>query len=266
MLLAFSTISKFDHQDTLLYSRWEFPFLLPLRLLNPTSASLGTARLPLSRLSHYTLGLPVTLTLPWNDYIQFSQRHMIGHLLSIFPVFLKFGHLSELSNELAAYNTLRSLQGTHIPLVIGLFSLSLSHLLVLSAVPASPLRTFHDLIPSQKADLLAVVELIHRHGISHGDLEPRNVMLTVSGRIYLVDFGLSTVHACTGNCEELDELRTQLNLHLHPSQHPKRTTYYCSLLFPLLLVLLFAILLASSYPNVLLSQMMNMMPNPTYPT
>ncbi len=66
-----------------------------------------------------------------------------------------------------------------------------------------------------RRDLLAQVELLHKCGIEHGDVAPRNITRNASdSRLWLVDFSCSTQHAhCAGrDCAELANLRRSLRL------------------------------------------------------
>jgi serine/threonine protein kinase len=54
---------------------------------------------------------------------------------------------------------------------------------------------------------------VHLHGVAHGDVEPRNVVLDDEGRVTLVDFdSADRRHACSGalNCYELKSLADAL--------------------------------------------------------
>jgi tRNA A-37 threonylcarbamoyl transferase component Bud32 len=55
---------------------------------------------------------------------------------------------------------------------------------------------------------------IHAAGVSHGDVEPRNVVRRRWGTPCFVDFGLSTTdHRCQRDtCEELAHLRSALQI------------------------------------------------------
>jgi tRNA A-37 threonylcarbamoyl transferase component Bud32 len=48
--------------------------------------------------------------------------------------------------------------------------------------------TFHRL------QIFKLVWTLHSLGIAHGDLEPRNVVLTDGGKFLLIDFTASTMH------------------------------------------------------------------------
>jgi 5'-AMP-activated protein kinase catalytic alpha subunit len=43
-------------------------------------------------------------------------------------------------------------------------------------------------------DLICGIEYLHGHNICHRDLKPENLLLTTSGRLKIVDFGLSNTY------------------------------------------------------------------------
>jgi serine/threonine protein kinase len=44
-------------------------------------------------------------------------------------------------------------------------------------------------------ELLDAVAFAHRHGVAHGDIKPRNVLVTADGQVKLIDLGLSSLLA-----------------------------------------------------------------------
>lgn len=81
-------------------------------------------------------------------------------------------------SELAAYRTLKALQGIAIPFCYGLYKSSGSsdYVLLLENVPGAP-------EPSRMLyrDCWATLQRIHTHGIYHGNIQPRNIIVADDG-------------------------------------------------------------------------------------
>jgi tRNA A-37 threonylcarbamoyl transferase component Bud32 len=52
------------------------------------------------------------------------------------------------------------------------------------------------IIISRRSQIYKLVQELHRIGIAHGDLEPRNIGRTREGGFYLIDFSESRRHIC----------------------------------------------------------------------
>ncbi|KAI9818635.1 MAG: hypothetical protein M1826_001358 [Phylliscum demangeonii] len=76
------------------------------------------------------------------------------------------------------------------------------------------LESFDELTAKMKTDLLRKVRRLHRAGVSHNDLEPRNITCGVKG-IKIIDYSHSSRHTCKGRvryCEEVKHLAMQLGV------------------------------------------------------
>lgn len=64
-----------------------------------------------------------------------------------------------------------------------------------------------------RASLGSIVAAVHAAGVNHGDIEPRNIVVSPSGTVHLIDFSHSGKHMCKGkrHCAELIELEGQIN-------------------------------------------------------
>ncbi|KAK7006120.1 hypothetical protein R3P38DRAFT_2793888 [Favolaschia claudopus] len=73
------------------------------------------------------------------------------------------------------------------------------------------------LLPRERFTIYQIVQEIHRAGILHGDLAPRNVLRGSDGTLNLIDFGFSSLdHRCPGStCAELLALAQSLHLDAH---------------------------------------------------
>ncbi|KAJ7077074.1 hypothetical protein C8R44DRAFT_826482 [Mycena epipterygia] len=123
-----------------------------------------------------------------------------------------------LLHEFKAYNVMWALQGAAIPTLVGLYTnynSNGSSVLILSHVGA-PLGTFEALSPTQRRTLLSHLVCLHRIGIQHNDIEPRNVMLSPSSTPVIIDFDNASLdHICQGkSCTELLEVAQRLGLDL----------------------------------------------------
>ncbi|KAJ7757173.1 hypothetical protein B0H14DRAFT_408197 [Mycena olivaceomarginata] len=127
-------------------------------------------------------------------------------------------HASQrLSHEFKAYNVMWALQGAAIPTLVGLYTKNNngSSVLILSHVGA-PLETFEALSVTQRRTLLSHLVRLHRTGIQHNDIEPRNVTLSPSSAPVIIDFDNASLdHVCQGkSCTELLEVAQRLGLDL----------------------------------------------------
>ncbi|KAJ7895807.1 hypothetical protein B0H13DRAFT_2034657, partial [Mycena leptocephala] len=110
-----------------------------------------------------------------------------------------------------------ALQGVAIPTLVGLYTNNNngSSVLMITHVGA-PLGTFKALNLTQRRTLLSHLVRLHRTGIQHNDIEPRNVMLSPSSAPVIIDFDNASLdHICQGNsCTELLEVAQRLGLDL----------------------------------------------------
>jgi serine/threonine protein kinase len=131
---------------------------------------------------------------------------------------------SPLQEEYAVYQTLRDLQGSAIPRCYGLFRVGdFADMLLLQDCGES-IQSYDGLTPYQRcvpclrhagiplndprASLTSHVPNIHRRHVCHQDLEPRNIVMSTSGQLRVVDFELSDrFHKCVPHdCHELQGL------------------------------------------------------------
>jgi tRNA A-37 threonylcarbamoyl transferase component Bud32 len=133
-----------------------------------------------------------------------------------------------LREEYAVYQTLRDLQGSAIPRCYGLFRVAdFADLLLLEDCGES-LESYDKLTPYQRCasclrhavmalndprgTLWSHVSKIHCRNVCHHDLEPRNVVMSSSGQLRVVDFELSDrFHKCDRqDCHELQGLASEI--------------------------------------------------------
>ncbi|KZV95852.1 hypothetical protein EXIGLDRAFT_734341 [Exidia glandulosa HHB12029] len=74
------------------------------------------------------------------------------------------------------------------------------------------LEDFDSLSGSDKEKLMSMFKTLHRQGIEHGDVEPRNVVRDPSsGKLTIIDLAMANVqHRCSDSCEELESLASRL--------------------------------------------------------
>ena len=154
---------------------------------------------------------------------------------------------SPLREEYAVYQTLSDLQGSAIPRCHGLFRVANFADMLLLEDCGESLMSYDKLTPYQRcaschynagiplndprASLWSHVSNIHRHNVCQQDLEPRNIVMSTSGQLRVVDFGLSDrFHQCIPqDCHELKGLAsaiqgTSLNNVSHPGSHTANPT------------------------------------------
>ncbi|KAH9981480.1 hypothetical protein BGW80DRAFT_1434619 [Lactifluus volemus] len=76
----------------------------------------------------------------------------------------------------------------------------------------SIMNSWDDLSASEQSKVYKLVQDLHRIGIAHEDLEPRNIVRTHGGKFLLIDFSKSRKHVCkeSKKCYELQTLRNLL--------------------------------------------------------
>ncbi|KAI9810641.1 MAG: hypothetical protein M1826_003496 [Phylliscum demangeonii] len=129
------------------------------------------------------------------------------------------GQRAALANEAGVYeNELARLTGPSdrlpAPRCFGYFEDPQDRRALVTEYVGPTLESFDQLTENSKTDLLRKVRRLHRAGLSHNDLEPRNITSGVKG-IKIIDYSHSSRHTCkcrTRNCEEVKYLAMQLGL------------------------------------------------------
>ncbi|KAK7031571.1 hypothetical protein R3P38DRAFT_2619857 [Favolaschia claudopus] len=100
------------------------------------------------------------------------------------------------------------------PRYYGAFEGDLGAVMLILDDGAETIDSFEELSKEQRQDLLTMAETMHRAGIVHNDLKPRNVAQDSSGEVKIIDFDMATKgHRCPGKeCEELVEFARALKL------------------------------------------------------
>ncbi|KAK7029113.1 hypothetical protein R3P38DRAFT_2524878, partial [Favolaschia claudopus] len=118
----------------------------------------------------------------------------------------------ELFREMAAYERLSQVPG--VPKYFGVFGpveCAWAALIVQDAgVPVS----WDSLDPDERNSVFKIALNIHRAGVHHGDLAPRNVVRDHNeGSIAIIDFGHASLkHTCHDHCAELLSLQQDLQM------------------------------------------------------
>ncbi|BGP50848.1 hypothetical protein JCM10450v2_006774 [Rhodotorula kratochvilovae] len=85
-------------------------------------------------------------------------------------------------------------------------------LLLVTEFGGQTLSSWSEMSETEQATFYAQVQDLHRRGVYHGDIEPRNVVVSVVDGcrvVRIIDFAWMTMHECPGEvCEELVKLRT----------------------------------------------------------
>ncbi|KAJ6468729.1 hypothetical protein C8R45DRAFT_937932 [Mycena sanguinolenta] len=133
-----------------------------------------------------TLGYRTKLVLGFDGEIRSNSNSVtvaVGYLaLSFFAVrvVVKTSHApfaaKRLNQEFAVYCTLCTLQGVVIPKLIGLYmTMDNKSTVLMMSYTGQALREFTELELSERRLLFRRLILLHRNGIRHNDLEPRNI-------------------------------------------------------------------------------------------
>ncbi|KAJ7656238.1 hypothetical protein DFH06DRAFT_1132210 [Mycena polygramma] len=161
--------------------------------------------------------------LPYIPTLTIFRRIATGQVACVFEGEINSEHVilktmpleaREFLAEVAAYQQLSAL--ACIPRLLGLYScpvegwggLLLEH-------GGTPLGNWEweTTDKAVKKTIFEAVQSIHRAGILHGDLAPRNVVVDGAGRVLILDFGFAEKHHCVPEeCHELKDLFTELEL------------------------------------------------------
>jgi serine/threonine protein kinase len=141
-----------------------------------------------------------------------------------------------LRHEAKMYTILSALQGAVIPMVYGLFIGQNVHVLVMRYA-GEAISSFSKLSIQQRYvvtillgghiihvvlpvwftfryDLWTMIQSIHAAGVSHQDLRPDNIGLSMTGNVQILDFSHAILHDCMGisKCAELQTARQVLDI------------------------------------------------------
>ncbi|KAF8189254.1 hypothetical protein K438DRAFT_958726 [Mycena galopus ATCC 62051] len=119
-----------------------------------------------------------------------------------------------LVHEYDAYAAMRAFQGAAIPKVIGMFETKNGgNTVLMMSYAGKALKTFSELEPRDKFTLFHRLVRLHKTGVQHNDLEPRNVTKLSSGPL-IIDFDRASLdHSCSGaSCKELLQVAQALDL------------------------------------------------------
>ncbi|KAJ7021143.1 hypothetical protein C8F04DRAFT_873057, partial [Mycena alexandri] len=116
--------------------------------------------------------------------------------------------------EYNAYAAMRTFQGVAIPKVIGMFTTTDGkNTVLMMSYAGKALNAFSELEPRDKHTLFHRLVRLHKTGVQHNDLEPRNVTKSSSGPL-IIDFDRASLgHNCPGaSCQELLQVAQALDL------------------------------------------------------
>ncbi|EAS33821.3 uncharacterized protein CIMG_04845 [Coccidioides immitis RS] len=114
-------------------------------------------------------------------------------------------NLSALLHEREVYDKLRTIQGHHVPVCLGVVRLEpkrpyyydegrYTHMLLLSWAGRSISEGLGPMGPSISSMVKCSIRAIHRQGVLHGDAEPRNILWNdINQRLMIVDFGQASI-------------------------------------------------------------------------
>ncbi|EJD08067.1 uncharacterized protein FOMMEDRAFT_150739 [Fomitiporia mediterranea MF3/22] len=139
------------------------------------------------------------------------------------------GCARRLLNELAIYRLIcqtSSVSMTIVPQCYGLFETTRTLALVVDygGDVLSRNENWPELTRNERHKLYNAILALHRLGVYHGDLEPRNIVRGSDGSFKIIDFTSSTLHncgQCNQGCAELARIRKQLRLYDEKVQLPE---------------------------------------------
>ncbi|KDQ09083.1 hypothetical protein BOTBODRAFT_535288 [Botryobasidium botryosum FD-172 SS1] len=135
----------------------------------------------------------------------------IGHGVEIVAKFAHYETRAEVLKEGWFYeNPLKSLCGTVLPSYFGVFE-GEGRTALLTAYAGTPIKSF-DLSESARQHIFNHITSLHRLGISHNDLELRNILAGPNERYTIIDLGCATIHTCSERCYEMTEMRKLLGI------------------------------------------------------
>ncbi|EJD08066.1 uncharacterized protein FOMMEDRAFT_150738 [Fomitiporia mediterranea MF3/22] len=129
------------------------------------------------------------------------------------------GCVRRLLNELAIYRRIGQTSPAAmkiVPQCYGLFETTRTLALVMDyeGDVLSRDENWPELTRNERHKLYNAILALHRLGVYHGDLEPRNIVHGSDGSFKIIDFTSSTIHHCDqrNGCAELVRIRKQLRL------------------------------------------------------
>ncbi|EJD05076.1 kinase-like protein [Fomitiporia mediterranea MF3/22] len=139
------------------------------------------------------------------------------------------GCTRRLLNELAIYRRIgqaSSVSMKIVPQCYGLFESTRTLALVMDyeGDVLSRDENWPELTRDERRGLYEAILTLHKLGVYHGDLEPRNIVRDSNGSFKIIDFTSSTLHNCSqrNGCTELARVRRQLRLYDERVQLPER--------------------------------------------
>ncbi|KAG9001696.1 hypothetical protein FRB94_004575 [Tulasnella sp. JGI-2019a] len=101
----------------------------------------------------------------------------------------------------------------HLVKSYGLFTDAVGRAALVMEDGGTAITSFDDLSAENRSGLLALLISLHHHGVVHGDVDPRNVLLDDKGVARLVDFSEARYHECRGlgACSELRSVQRELS-------------------------------------------------------
>ncbi|KAJ6483468.1 hypothetical protein DFH09DRAFT_1340469 [Mycena vulgaris] len=164
----------------------------PLRQLGYSSLRGYVARMAAQSYSSPALAIPCqvgsTVTFSRVSTCLLTSGRLIFLFVASRGLIAKTAHgptaSQRLIREYNAYTAMRTLQGAAIPTVIGMFiTKDGKNTVLMMSYAGKALRAFSELEPRDKLTLFHRLVRLHKTGVQHNDLEPRNVTQSSSGPV-----------------------------------------------------------------------------------
>ncbi|RIA85911.1 kinase-like domain-containing protein, partial [Glomus cerebriforme] len=100
--------------------------------------------------------------------------------------------LKEMQKEVEIYKNLADIQGKYIPKLIcyGYYRGGISFIIGMTIVGTS--LSEQKIKKQQKTKAIKRLEVIHKHGILHNDIQKKNILINDNGDIYQIDFRMAS--------------------------------------------------------------------------
>jgi len=166
-------------------------------------ADTGSSSRAWSKIPTHALSLEVVLGEGLCGFV--SQGRLRGQVVAVKCVdaLNSAALVPHLQNEAFVLGHMKELQGECIPILYdaGFWQGGLVFVLAMSVIRGKhPIRGEQS--PQSKASAVRALKAIHARGVAHGDIREDNILVEESGKVWFIDFGMSTLDPSPQQCQE----------------------------------------------------------------